>query len=164
MTNSPLENWIKILDKNCHATEDLNRIFFLRKKREVNMVYNLGHKLGCLRGTVLLQFEDMNCLGIAGGTQELGICTEGQWTDADVSKTEITDGQRWNCCGKYDAIWYDASDTKRCSDCRTNLFIPLRNSNSFCPSGTLKTLITVPWWEKCCKGIMITQRLVFFNY
>lgn len=62
----------------------------------------MGHKLWCLRGTVLLQFEDMNCLSVAGGTQELGICTEGQWTDADVSDTQITNGQGWNCCDKYD--------------------------------------------------------------
>lgn len=32
----------------------------------------------CLRGTVLLQFEDMNRLSVAGGTQELSIATEGK--------------------------------------------------------------------------------------
>lgn len=66
------------------------------------MVYYMGPKLRRLRGTVLLQFEDMNCLSVAGSTQELGICTEGQWTDADVSDTQIKNGQWWNCCDKYD--------------------------------------------------------------
>lgn len=34
-----------------------------------------------------------------------------------------------------------------------NLFIPRRNSNSLCPSGTLKTLITVP-----CRGKTLSYR------
>lgn len=38
----------------------------------------------CLPGAVLLQFEDMNRLSVAGGTEELGVCAEGQRTDADV--------------------------------------------------------------------------------
>lgn len=127
------------------------------------MVYYMGRRLWCLRGTVLLQFKDMNRLSVAGGTQELGICTEGQWTDADVSDTQITDGQGWNCCDKYDDAFKknkqekhlnDTQNKKRCFEHLTNLFIPLRNSNSFCPSGTLKTLITVPWWGNGCQGII----------
>lgn len=55
----------------------------------------------CLRGTVLLQFEDMNRLSVAGGTQKLGVCTEGQGTDADVSDTQITNGKWLHCCDKY---------------------------------------------------------------
>lgn len=66
------------------------------------MVYYMAHKLWCLRGTVLLQFEDMNCLSVAGSTQKLGIRTEGQRTDADVSDTQITNGQWWNRCDQSD--------------------------------------------------------------
>lgn len=63
------------------------------------MVYFMGNhfmcvcECVCLRGTVLLQFEDMNRLSVAGGTQELSISTEGQWTYADVSDTQITNGK-----------------------------------------------------------------------
>lgn len=66
------------------------------------MIYYMRHKWWRLRGTVLLQFEDMNRLSVAGGTQELGICTEGQWTDADVSDTQITNGQWGHFCDKHE--------------------------------------------------------------
>lgn len=46
---------------------------------------------------MLLQFKDMDCLSVAGGTQELGIHAEGQWTDANISDThtqrQTTDGK-----------------------------------------------------------------------
>lgn len=41
-----------------------------------------------LPGTVLFQFEDMDRLGVAGGTQKLRVGAEGQGTNANVSEKE----------------------------------------------------------------------------
>lgn len=62
---------------------------FVDKEKETECVFGLP-------GTVLLQFKDMNRLSVAGGTQELSVCTEGQWTDANISVTQRRDGKGQN--------------------------------------------------------------------
>jgi len=42
----------------------------------------------CLPWAVLLQFEDMDRLSVAGGAQELAIGAEGQRTNANIPDTD----------------------------------------------------------------------------
>lgn len=40
--------------------------------------------------SLLLQFKDVHCLGVAGRTQELAIMAEGQWAYIDIPKKSQT--------------------------------------------------------------------------
>lgn len=68
------------------------KMIFFQKKEDNDLMGNQVWCV-CLLGAVLLQFEDMDCLSVAGGAEELGVCAEGQRTDADVSDHRQTSGK-----------------------------------------------------------------------